>query len=79
MDLVDRNTAYYSGSIGDTARKTLVVYFAVLRIPDREPELIETDYVFTDDYKKLERKLRYKLTKESSEAEYLEILIRPID
>ena len=79
MDVVDRNTVYYSGSIGDTACKTLVVYFVVLRMPDQEPKLIETDYVFTDDYKKLERKLRYKLTKESSEAEYLEILIRPID
>ena len=73
------NGQYSDGSICDTDHKRLVVYFAVLRMPDQEPELIETDHVFTDDYKKLERKLRYKLTKESSEAEYLEILIRPID
>ena len=73
-----RNITYFDGSICDTDYKQLVVYFAILRMPDGEPELLGRDYVFTDDKQKLERRLRYEFVKEPHEAEHLEIIIRPV-
>jgi len=78
MDVKQGPSYYcYDGNV-KAGRKEYVVYFAILRMPDSEPELLESEYVFTDDVKKLERKLRYTLPRKEYEAEHLEIVIRPI-